>query len=188
MIETKFTMSTGEEIFIYDNVFNSKEAYNIQRVAESSFFRLGSKSSPSVNSKQTTFFQSYYTSEDISLLKLNNSTNFISIVRKHGCEDMSVKAWVNATTHLTDYNFHIDEDKLNSKTLLYYTNDTWSQEWGGETIFKNSNNEVEIAVSCKPNRVVLFDSAISHKPTNLSIKSDLYRFIFVMQFKPNQES
>ena len=185
MMETKFTMSTGEEIFIYDNVFNTKETFNIQRIAEGSFFKLGSKSSPSVNSKQTTFFQSYYSSDDINLLKLNNSTNFLSIVKKHGCEDMSVNAWVNATTHLTDYQFHVDNMLLNSKTIMYYTNDTWSPEWGGETIFKNSNNEVEIAVSCKPNRVVLFDSSISHKPTNLSIKSDLYRFIFVMQFKPN---
>jgi Rps23 Pro-64 3,4-dihydroxylase Tpa1-like proline 4-hydroxylase len=187
MIETKFAMSTGEEIFIYDNVFTYRESSHIQDIVEGSYFKLGTRSSQSVNSKQTTFFQSIYSKEDINLLQLNTD-NFNSIVNKHSCNDMYVKAWVTATTHLTDYNFHLDDRSLNAKTFLYYTNDTWSDEWGGETLFKNSNNEVEIAVSCKPNRMVVFHSHIGHKPSNLSINSDLYRFILVMQFKPNQES
>ena len=188
MIETKFTMSTGEEIFIYDNVFSSKEASCIQSIVEGSYFKLGTRSSPSVNSKQTTFFQSIYSGKDVNLLQLDSSSNFRSIVNTHGCDEMQLHAWVNVSTHLTDYQFHVDDLLLNSKSILYYTNDTWSNEWGGETMFKNSNNEVEIAVSCKPNRVVVFDSHISHKPSSLNIKSDLYRFILVMQFKPNQES
>lgn len=188
MIETKFTMSTGEDIFIYDNVFTYRESSHIQDIVEGSYFKLGSRSSPSVNSKQTTFFQSIYSNEDINLLQLNTVNNFNSIVSKHNCNDMYLKVWVTATTHLTDYNFHLDDRRLNTKTFLYYTNDVWSDEWGGETMFKNSDNNVEIAVSYKPNRIVVFDSHISHKPGNLSIKSDLYRFILVMQFKPNQES
>jgi Rps23 Pro-64 3,4-dihydroxylase Tpa1-like proline 4-hydroxylase len=188
MIETKLTMSTGEEIFIYDNVFTSRESSHIQDIVEGSYFKLGTRSSSSVNSNQTTFFQSIYSSDDVSLLQLDNSNNYRNIIKEHRCSEMQVQAWVNVSTHLTDYQFHVDDRLLNSKTLLYYTNDTWSNEWGGETMFKNSNNDVEIAVSCKPNRMVVFDSHISHKPSNLSIKSDLYRFILVMQFKPNKES
>ena len=185
MIETKLRISTGEEIFVYDNVFTSSESSHIQNIIEGSYFKLGTRSYRSVNCTQTTFFQSKYNLDDVEKLGFKNNLNYISIFNKHlkNYNGMT-NTWVNASTYLTDYRFHVDKTAVdNGLTQMYYANEIWDDNWGGETIFKNNNNEVEIAISYKPNRIVIFNSHISHKPTNLSVTADMYRFILVTQFQ-----
>ncbi len=185
MKETIFTMSTGESIYVYDNVFLPYEMMSISDIVGSSFFVLGTRSYKSVNSTQTTFFQSRYTLNDVEKLGFKNNLNYISIFNKHLKNyNRKISTWVNASTYLTDYRFHVDKTDVESGlTQMYYVNEKWDDNWGGETIFKNNNDEVEIAISYKPNRIVLFDSHISHKPTNLSVTADMYRFILVTQFE-----
>ena len=187
MIKTIFKMSTGENVYIYDDVFNNWEAYNIQTIVEKSLYRLGSKTTNSINSRETSFFQSKYSQQDMELLNLTKNKNFLQILTDHVEPSSKTNTWVNVTTHLTDYKFHVDYDCEGGVSLLYYVNQVWENNWGGETIFKNSNNETEIAVAFRPNRVVIFDSRIGHKPANISITSDLYRFTLVTQFKPRDE-
>ena len=186
MIETKFTMSTGEDIFVYDEIFSPAEMTRMRTVVEHSVFTLGALSQNTVNGHGgSTFFQSSYDQQDIDSLGIYKSNNFLKIITDH-IEPLHPRSqWVNVTTHLTNYTFHVDSDNTGNKSLLYYVNTQWSEDWGGETIFKNSKNQVEIAVECKPGRVVVFNSDLSHRPSALSLKSHPYRFIFVQQFTKN---
>jgi hypothetical protein len=53
-------------------------------------------------------------------------------------------------------------------TALWYLCDRWDLEWGGETVFYDSVDEVAYAVKPKPGRLVVFDGAIKHvgRPPN----------------------
>ena len=189
MIEKIRTLSTGESIFIYDNVFTPYESAYIKHTTEKSYYRLGTITEPSVNlDDQESFFQSMYSQEDVDNLRMFNSENFRRIFEKHIKIQSATRSWVNVTTHLTDYRYHVDSLVPGRKSLLYYINAKWHEDWGGETIFKNSNGEPEIAVEFKPNRVVIFNSDLSHKPTSLSLKSHAYRFIFVQQFEQEKSN
>jgi len=182
MIETHLTLSTGENIHIFDNVFNSCETQRIRSYVETSVYKLGRVSFPTINLDQTSFFQSMYTSEDMEKLEFNKSNNVNNIFKNYLVQQHIARQWVNVATHLTDYRFHTDSLYPGNKTLMYYVNTKWDSDWGGETLFKNTNGELEKAVEFKPNRMVLFDSHLSHKPTQTSINADMYRFIMVMQF------
>lgn len=47
-------------------------------------------------------------------------------------------------------------------TALWYICSKWDPEWGGETIFYNSNNDAEYLAMPVPGRLVLFDGRIKH--------------------------
>lgn len=53
-------------------------------------------------------------------------------------------------------------------TCLWYITPEWNVEWGGETMFFNSQMDAEVAVSPKPGRLVVFDGNITHagRPPN----------------------
>lgn len=70
------------------------------------------------------------------------------------------------------------------KTLLYYINDDWNENSGGETLFKNFYNDDIIAVGFKPGRVVIFDATIEHKPSLATfIPGNNPRSVFVIMFR-----
>ena len=182
MIETILTLSTGENIYVYDKVFTPSQAECIRDITEQSYYRLGAVSSVTVNERQSTFFQSTYNQDDVKKLRMYESENFQKIASQHFTNLVPSRQWVNVSTHLSDYRFHTDSSDLFCKSLLVYTNTKWDADWGGETIFRNTKGEIEIAVEYKPNRVVIFNSNLSHKPALISVKSDPFRFIFVQQY------
>lgn len=47
-------------------------------------------------------------------------------------------------------------------TSLWFIQDEWKYEWGGETIFYNKDKDAEVVVTPKPGRLVIFDGAIEH--------------------------
>lgn len=53
-------------------------------------------------------------------------------------------------------------------TALWYIAPEWNVEWGGETLFYNSQMDAEVAVSPRPGRLVVFDGTITHvgRPPN----------------------
>lgn len=53
-------------------------------------------------------------------------------------------------------------------TALWYIAPEWNVEWGGETLFYNSQMDAEVVVSPKPGRLVVFDGTIIHvgRPPN----------------------
>jgi SM-20-related protein len=50
-----------------------------------------------------------------------------------------------------------------SLTTLYYANDRWPDEWGGETLFFGKTGDARLAVAPRPGRLVLFDGRLQHR-------------------------
>ena len=63
-------------------------------------------------------------------------------------------------------------------TALWYLCERWDVEWGGETMFYDSQDDVACAVTPKPGRLVIFDGAIKHvgRPPNRICYAPRYTF------------
>lgn len=63
-------------------------------------------------------------------------------------------------------------------TALWYLCDRWDVEWGGETMFYDTDDEVAVAVVPRPGRLVVFDGAIKHagRPPNRICHAPRYTF------------
>lgn len=80
------------------------------------------------------------------------------------------------------YKYHIDSRSEGDFTLLYYANKTWHPEWEGETHFGSDDmTEIELSVTAKPNRMVLFDSRIPHKSSQASTAAEELRMVHVVK-------
>jgi hypothetical protein len=68
-------------------------------------------------------------------------------------------------------------------TALWYIAPEWNVEWGGETLFYNSNMDAEAAVTPKPGRLVIFDGAIPHvgRPPNRICYAPRYTLAFKLE-------
>jgi Rps23 Pro-64 3,4-dihydroxylase Tpa1-like proline 4-hydroxylase len=72
--------------------------------------------------------------------------------------------------------YHSDTDEY-SLTFLYYLNDSWDINEGGETHFYNNNTIT--AVPPIPNRIVYFDGRILHKATSFRNR---HRFTIAIKY------
>lgn len=63
-------------------------------------------------------------------------------------------------------------------TALWFIAPEWNVEWGGETLFFNSQMDAEVVVSPKPGRLVIFDGNITHvgRPPNRICYAPRYTF------------
>lgn len=68
-------------------------------------------------------------------------------------------------------------------TALWYIAPEWNVEWGGETLFYNSQMDAEAAVTPKPGRLVIFDGAITHvgRPPNRICYAPRYTLAFKLE-------
>lgn len=68
-------------------------------------------------------------------------------------------------------------------TALWFIAPEWNAEWGGETLFFNAEMDVEVAVSPKPGRLVVFDGRITHvgRPPNRICYAPRYTLAFKLE-------
>jgi len=81
---------------------------------------------------------------------------------------------------------HYSHTHKDTNVFLLYLNETWNQEWGGETLFfdKENGKEIEFACTPKPNRAIWFDGEIPH-----SIRAPIvnkWRFSISLFFRKEQ--
>lgn len=71
----------------------------------------------------------------------------------------------------------------NELTVLVYICPEWDIEWGGETMFYNSEDDCVFACTPKPGRVVIFNGAIKHvgRPPNRICYNPRYTLAFKME-------
>ena len=177
-----FKTSTGENIYVYDDVFSWEDAYKFEQIAQTSSFKLNTTTAGAA-SDTSSFYRCFLNEHELDKFNIFNTDGAKSL-EHHFKDQIWYVSWILSSTYMTKYQFHIDNTKkTNGKSFLYYINTKWDKDWGGETLFANSNGEVEIAVSFKPNRVVIFDSEIVHKPSMITADATPYRYTFVAQFK-----
>ena len=99
------------------------------------------------------------------------------------------RSYVNLGLHTDNHEVHADHYfNRAGKTLLYYVNETWNKDWGGETAFFDEKAE-EILYTSQfvPGRVIIFDGNIPHSAKPQSIDGPAYRFTMAMKFAHNEE-
>jgi hypothetical protein len=79
---------------------------------------------------------------------------------------------------------HVDSTKPHDLTCLYFANEKWDVEWGGELLLYNrAKTEVLHAVTPKPGRMVIFESCIPHRGGTQSVICREIRMAVVLRFK-----
>lgn len=74
------------------------------------------------------------------------------------------RAYVNNTVYGDMYYTHRDcEPGSRDVTLLYYANPAWENDWGGETIYFNDEDDAQIVVRPRAGRLVIARGAILHR-------------------------
>lgn len=68
-------------------------------------------------------------------------------------------------------------------TALWYIAPEWNVEWGGETLFYDSNQDAIAAVTPKPGRLAVFDGSILHagRPPNRVCYAPRYTLAFKLE-------
>lgn len=68
-------------------------------------------------------------------------------------------------------------------TALWFIAPEWNVEWGGETMFFNSQMDAEAAVTPKPGRLVVFDGTLTHvgRPPNRICYAPRYTLAFKLE-------
>lgn len=98
-----------------------------------------------------------------------------------------VKAYASANTYGFFGEYHIDEGAKEYNeiiTIMFYLNDNWSFDYGGETFFLNhERNEIEHAVIPKPARAIIFDGFIYHGPRPLNKFCNELRMVLTFKYE-----
>jgi hypothetical protein len=97
------------------------------------------------------------------------------------------RAYASANTYGFSGECHIDERAKEYNevvTIMYYLNDEWNIEYGGETIFLNDEkNEIIHSIIPKPARAVIFDGFINHGPRPLNKFCKSLRIVLTFKYK-----
>jgi hypothetical protein len=164
------TISNGKKIHIFDDLFTHQQQVDMKIFAQNSSYKTTGKSHTGLwETDHGRFLVSHYSVEDMVMFGLYNTTDRITPVMEL-LEGREVsRCWMLFSDLSTKIYYHTDglrdQDNL---SVLYYVNTEWKSEWNGETIFADDFGEAEIAVRCKPGRLVVFDSSIPHKATSIS--------------------
>ena len=178
MIKTTRTFSTGEQLHIFDNVFSPHEHHQNRTFVEKSFYKIIFSASGFID-HGLNLLGSVYSDDDLQKMGVFNNENFRHIADNYCGGYTRTSQWVTLTTYFSKSHFHPDNK---GKTLIYYLSTEWDINHGGETLFCNSDGDVELAVSSKPNRVVAYDNYLLHKAAQISPGAPEYRFTLVCQF------
>lgn len=68
-------------------------------------------------------------------------------------------------------------------TALWYLCTAWNENWAGETVFYNQDNEIALSTLPKPGRLVLFDGRIRHAGRPPSRIAEQARYTFAIKFE-----
>ena len=80
-----------------------------------------------------------------------------------------INAQAGGRTHGMDGSIHVDHEFEYSQdgdgymTFLYFANQEWESEWGGEVQFFGNNGEIIASYTPMPNTCIVFDSNIPHR-------------------------
>jgi hypothetical protein len=118
--------------------------------------------------------------------EIKNRNKIINLVSKEcksqfpEIEDYDLtRMYVNCFAPCENPYFHIDSDlpDLKSYTCIFYVNDKWNLDDGGETQFYV--NDIIYGVPPEPNRMVLFDGRINHRATSFRNR---HRFTIALKY------
>ena len=140
-------------IYIRDNFLSTKEYHDVINYCYSASYNYGEHDAPGymptgmvheIDEKSWIYNLFYFKTKD-----------FVGDLKLY-------RMYVNCFAPSENPHFHIDGD--HGITILYYVNDEWNLEMGGETQFL-IDDEIR-GILPFPNRLVYFDANILHKATS----------------------
>jgi hypothetical protein len=78
---------------------------------------------------------------------------------------------------------HQDTNCDDCLTILYYSNLSWSGDWGGETVFYNRKRDAVGCIGPSPGRILLFNAAIFHRAGVPMKNAPTFRYTFSMFYR-----
>jgi hypothetical protein len=169
-------------IDIFDDVFEFKDSNAIFEYAKDSKYKLDRIASKSVvQSQQFRTLLSEYNIFDLLHLEFFKPKHIQNIIKEN--QYRLNRVYVNLSTSQDVYHYHTDSNDDLDKTMLYYCNTYWEENWEGETHFGDTNaKEIIASTSFKPNRLVFFNGSIPHKSSQPSFFAREYRFVLTLKF------
>jgi len=111
------------------------------------------------------------------------------LLKKHGLDKIFKlsRAYASANTYGFSGEYHTDDGAKEYNeiiTIMFYLNDNWNFDFGGETFFLNHDrNEIENAIIPKNARAVIFDGFIYHGPRPLSKFCNELRMVLTFKYE-----
>ena len=163
----------------HDNFFSPSVQNKLFTTIMNSNFRIGWTDSLEVQHRAHPCFHSPYSFEDVKGLKILDT-----VLRAFKDKNITVENYEKCIINLTknhDVNYiHNHEDQI---VFLHYSNLTWNPEWGGETVFYESNGtDIMESSPYVPNRAIIFDGEIKHTIKAQNILGPSYRFTMSLFF------
>lgn len=186
-IDSKFACE--QHIDVRDNIGNAEL---IAQIFHPQNFRYGWKSNTSMGANQghwnSNFAGGKTAEEEMAIAKgamcEAQTSQFIqspyypfwSIAKDLFKSSRLTRGYINGYTFGTDAYIHrdiVDEglplgSEFTMQTVMFYLNKNWNPNYGGETVFLNSQGEICRSVLPKEGRVVCFDAHIKHGARPLS--------------------
>jgi 2OG-Fe(II) oxygenase superfamily len=173
-------------ITVFDDVFTSEQLAYMFQVARKAGYFLTNNDVSSDPGKE----QKLVAGLDIRSLEYLKFFQFLDCNEINTLIDNRIieNAYINLGIPVDPHRIHVDSEAQGYLTLLFYLNDTWNINWGGETIFLNNQNEIEFTSEFKPGRIIVFDSSIPHAARPQTIDAISYRFSLAIKFSKKNEA
>lgn len=168
---------------VEDNLYDMESAKNVFN-----YFKLLNWTfdggSVTEKSKKWTYHLNYRDPIEKNFLHISNL-----LLKKHGLNKIFTLArgYASAGTYGYEGEYHIDDGAKEYNeivTIMFYLNDDWDINYGGETFFLNDiKDEIEHAIIPKPRRAVLFDGFITHGARPLSKFCNELRIVLTFKYE-----
>jgi hypothetical protein len=186
----KHSFGKDKSVDVYDGIFDYSEISGIYNALTHGEFKLANANRGDVQTLQDRKLVFHLTPQILDSIHFWDGALDPIIKEQIPLDEYSIfKAYVNLGLYTDTHEVHADHyyDRA-GKTLLYYVNESWNRDWGGETQFLNSNaEEVLFTTPFVPGRVVIFDSNIPHSAKPQAINGPAYRFTLAIKFFKNDE-
>jgi hypothetical protein len=178
-------MINGLDITVFDNVFDKEQQIHMYNTGRTFPYYLANNDLPG----NPGWEQKFMSELDNVLLKkfgffelLSNNHPLTNLLKDRIME----RAYINLGIPSDAHRLHDDMSEEGYMTLLYYMNPFWMMDWGGETIFLDSNGEIGYTSPFVSGRVLVFDSSILHAARVQTCESNAYRFTFAAKYSKKQ--
>jgi hypothetical protein len=112
-----------------------------------------------------------------NILKDLNISDFLNLTR----------AYASANPFGTVHEVHTDYGEIaKGITVMFYLNNIWKVDYGGETVFFNqSQNEIIKSIIPKPTRIIVFDGGYPHCARDVRRDVNDLRMVLTFKYKIN---
>jgi SM-20-related protein len=172
------TQVDDRDIWVFDDLVDDSE---IRRLVD--IFRVSPFKKQEVAREDTEQFKHWVTEiplSEISSFGIYSRTRE-AVARMRETEYKINRAYCNFTAYGDMLFSHTDcPEEVPGLTALWYICKEWDLEWGGETLFFNSNRDCRFACTPRAGRLVVFDGAILHvgRPPNRICYESRYTVAF----------